>query len=358
MGRCTGNGASPAASNVVEAPVHRHALLGPQRAQHGDLLLQNGAPLLERHSERVVLHLVPPDAEPEAEAPAAEQVDLGRLLGQQRGLALRPDEDGGGEGQVRAAGQVGEHGQRLAEGVVDRVGAAEVAVHRGVGAEHVVVRGQVGVAEVRDGLPQGADGAPVAPDLGLGEDHADVHGAQSALLPGRRASPAQNRTGPVSVGPVKVRIFVEPQMGATYEQQLRMAQAAEAAGFDAFFRSDHFLTMGGDGLPGPTDSWVTLGAIARETRAHPARHARHVRHVPAPGAARRPGGAGRRHERGTGRARPRRRLVRRRAHRLRRSLPAAGRALRAPRGAVRHRDRALGHARRRDVQLRRAPLPT
>jgi F420-dependent oxidoreductase-like protein len=68
------------------------------------------------------------------------------------------------------------------------------------------------------------------------------------------------------VGPVKVRIFVEPQMGATYGQQLRMAQAAEAAGFDAFFRSDHFLTMGGDGLPGPTDSWVTLGALARETK--------------------------------------------------------------------------------------------
>jgi F420-dependent oxidoreductase-like protein len=68
------------------------------------------------------------------------------------------------------------------------------------------------------------------------------------------------------LGPVKLRIFVEPQFGASYDQQLRMAQAAEAAGFDAFFRSDHFLTMGGDGLPGPTDSWVTLGAIARETR--------------------------------------------------------------------------------------------
>ncbi len=67
------------------------------------------------------------------------------------------------------------------------------------------------------------------------------------------------------MGAVKLRIFTEPQFGATYEQQLRMAQAAEAAGFDAFFRSDHFLTMGGDGLPGPTDSWVTLGAIARET---------------------------------------------------------------------------------------------
>jgi F420-dependent oxidoreductase-like protein len=64
---------------------------------------------------------------------------------------------------------------------------------------------------------------------------------------------------------MKLRIFVEPQQGASYDQQLRMAQAAEAAGFDAFFRSDHFLAMGGDGLPGPTDAWVTLAGIARET---------------------------------------------------------------------------------------------
>jgi F420-dependent oxidoreductase-like protein len=64
---------------------------------------------------------------------------------------------------------------------------------------------------------------------------------------------------------VQLRIFVEPQFGATYADQLAIAQAAEAHGFDAFFRSDHFLTMGGDGGAGPTDSWVTLGAIARET---------------------------------------------------------------------------------------------
>ena len=62
-----------------------------------------------------------------------------------------------------------------------------------------------------------------------------------------------------------LRIFVEPQQGATYAQLLRMAQLAEECGFDGFFRSDHFLAMGGDGLPGPTDSWVTLGAVARET---------------------------------------------------------------------------------------------
>ncbi|UOE43689.1 LLM class F420-dependent oxidoreductase [Agromyces larvae] len=64
---------------------------------------------------------------------------------------------------------------------------------------------------------------------------------------------------------MKFRIFTEPQQGATYEQQVRMAQAAERLGFDAWFRSDHFLAMGVDGRPGPTDSWVTLGAIARET---------------------------------------------------------------------------------------------
>lgn len=64
---------------------------------------------------------------------------------------------------------------------------------------------------------------------------------------------------------MKLRIFTEPQFGATYDDQLRVAKAAEDLGFDAFFRSDHYLTMGAEGLPGPTDSWVTLAAIARET---------------------------------------------------------------------------------------------
>jgi F420-dependent oxidoreductase-like protein len=64
---------------------------------------------------------------------------------------------------------------------------------------------------------------------------------------------------------MRLCVFIEPQMGATYEDQLAVARRAEECGFDAFFRSDHFLTMGGDGLPGPTDSWVTLGALARET---------------------------------------------------------------------------------------------
>jgi len=63
-----------------------------------------------------------------------------------------------------------------------------------------------------------------------------------------------------------LRIMVEPQQGASFEQQLLMAQVAEASGFTGFFRSDHYLKITGEeGLPGPTDTWVTLGAIARET---------------------------------------------------------------------------------------------
>ena len=88
----------------------------------------------------------------------------------------------------------------------------------------------------------------------------------------RRTSTRRTSTGPdrergraATLASMKLRIFTEPQQGASYEQLVTVAQAAEAAGFDAFFRSDHFLTMGGDGMPGPTDSWVTLGAIARET---------------------------------------------------------------------------------------------
>ena len=63
------------------------------------------------------------------------------------------------------------------------------------------------------------------------------------------------------------RIFTEPQQGATYSDLLAAALMTEESGFDAFFRSDHWLTMGdSDGLPGPTDAWITLGGLARETK--------------------------------------------------------------------------------------------
>ncbi|MER5493731.1 LLM class F420-dependent oxidoreductase [Streptomyces sp. NPDC002490] len=63
-----------------------------------------------------------------------------------------------------------------------------------------------------------------------------------------------------------LRIFTEPQQGATYDTLLRIARAAEDLGYGAFFRSDHYLHMGSvDGLPGPTDAWITLAGLARDT---------------------------------------------------------------------------------------------
>ncbi len=64
---------------------------------------------------------------------------------------------------------------------------------------------------------------------------------------------------------MELRIFTEPQQGATYDDLLAVALTAEQEGFGAFFRSDHYLGMGTDGRPGPSDAWITLAGLARDT---------------------------------------------------------------------------------------------
>lgn len=65
---------------------------------------------------------------------------------------------------------------------------------------------------------------------------------------------------------MQLRIFTEPQQGASYETLLTLARTAERLEFDAFFTSDHYLKMGGvTGLPGPTDAWTTHAGLARDT---------------------------------------------------------------------------------------------
>jgi F420-dependent oxidoreductase-like protein len=64
---------------------------------------------------------------------------------------------------------------------------------------------------------------------------------------------------------VRIGVMVTPQQGASYDDQLEAARAAEAAGFSDFVRSDHYLAFDTTGLPGPTDSWITLAGLARET---------------------------------------------------------------------------------------------
>ena len=65
---------------------------------------------------------------------------------------------------------------------------------------------------------------------------------------------------------MRFALMTEPQQGLSYEEILALARAAEAAGFEAFFRSDHYAGFpGGAGLP-TTDAWATLAGLARETK--------------------------------------------------------------------------------------------
>ncbi len=65
---------------------------------------------------------------------------------------------------------------------------------------------------------------------------------------------------------MRIALMTEPQQGLTYEEILALARTAEDAGFETFFRSDHYTSFPGEaGLP-TTDAWTTLAGIARETR--------------------------------------------------------------------------------------------
>ncbi|MET8909876.1 LLM class F420-dependent oxidoreductase [Micromonospora sp. NPDC004551] len=65
---------------------------------------------------------------------------------------------------------------------------------------------------------------------------------------------------------MRVSVFTEPHRGASYDDQLRFARLVEETGFEGFFRADHYRAMGDEpALPGPTDAWLTLAALARET---------------------------------------------------------------------------------------------
>ncbi len=157
---------------------------------------------------------------------------------------------------------------------------------------------------------------------------------------------------------MKLRIFTEPQQGADYQTLRNVALAAEELGFDAFFRSDHYLKMGDvSGLPGPTDAWATLAALAVETsriRLGTLMTAATFR-LPGPLAitvAQVDQMSGGRVEFGLGAGWFEAEHA---AYGI--PFPAAWRALRTAGGAARDHHRAVGNGRRRDVLLRRGALP-
>ena len=160
------------------------------------------------------------------------------------------------------------------------------------------------------------------------------------------------------IGTMQLRIFTEPQQGADYGRQLAVARAAEELGFDAFFRSDHYLTMGERQRAARADRLLAdAGRAGRADVPDPARHPGQLGHVPLPGAAGHRGGPGRRDERRPHRAWPGGGLVRGGARRLRHPVPAGRRAVRPAGRAARGDHRAVGRAGGPEVLFRRGLLP-
>lgn len=148
----------------MEIPLEGRRVLRPQRPEDFELLVDPGAAPLEVFAQGDVLQRVPADADTQPEPPIREQVDMGGLLGDEGGLALRLHQDSGDElDLVRLAREVAEQRQRLVELVAVVVRSVPAALPVGVGAEDVVVREQVAVAQ-RLGPPGVlADGPRVGP---------------------------------------------------------------------------------------------------------------------------------------------------------------------------------------------------
>jgi F420-dependent oxidoreductase-like protein len=63
---------------------------------------------------------------------------------------------------------------------------------------------------------------------------------------------------------MRVCLMIEGQEGVTWEQWQALATTAETNGFDALFRSDHYLSIVGQG-EGSLDAWSTLAGLAAVT---------------------------------------------------------------------------------------------
>jgi alkanesulfonate monooxygenase SsuD/methylene tetrahydromethanopterin reductase-like flavin-dependent oxidoreductase (luciferase family) len=64
---------------------------------------------------------------------------------------------------------------------------------------------------------------------------------------------------------VRFALMIEAQMGLSYDDQLAIVRRAESAGFEAFFRSDHYASFPGSSEQASTDAWAVLAGLARET---------------------------------------------------------------------------------------------
>ena len=100
-----------------ELAVELGGVAGPEGPHGADVLVGAGTPAGPGHAEGHELLLQPAHADPELDATSGQVVERGQLLGQHHRVALREDEDAGGEAQRRrGGGDVGQPHQRVRDG--------------------------------------------------------------------------------------------------------------------------------------------------------------------------------------------------------------------------------------------------
>ena len=167
----------------MEASAEGHAALRPQAAHQLDLFLGSLASVGEILAQCLVFDGVPTDADAEAQPSIAQQVDLGGLLCDQRGLTLGKDDDAryqldGG----RDTGEKSEHHQRFVKGGVHVIRPAPAGMDARVGADDMVIGEDMREVRGLDVFGIGAHSAGIRTDLGLGKHHSDAHLARLPVL--------------------------------------------------------------------------------------------------------------------------------------------------------------------------------
>src|SRR5262245_38316538 len=191
---------------MVPPPVERHQLVRPQPAEHIDLLLDPHAPVGELLVERLVLHPVAADTHAEAQPAPGEQVELGRLLGDEDGLTLRQDQDAGHQFEpVGHRTEVAEQDERLVVGDVVGVhlltgGPVGVATDDVLGDEQMVEPGFL------DGLGELLVEARVGPEVRVTERDPELHSEMNVTSPSR-----SNNAATVSPGANGLALMNDPE---------------------------------------------------------------------------------------------------------------------------------------------------
>jgi hypothetical protein len=159
-------------------PAHKiHDWLGPQRPENGNLLLAAPPPIVKIFVEGFKLHRIPPNSHSQAKAAPADEIDLRRLLGDQRRLTLGKNKYARDEfKRRRTRGEIPQHDERFMKGVLMAVRSPrERRVLGMIGAQDMIGHHEVVKTEPFNRLDKIPDGNRIARNFTLGEGDTHLH---------------------------------------------------------------------------------------------------------------------------------------------------------------------------------------